>query len=213
MSFTVTLVRHGNTDANNERWLQGQIDTDLNKNGREQAKRCGKRLKDDPFSKVYCSDLNRCKQTAAAIMAHHPGLSIAYDEQLRERDFGKLSGKPLKYLTSESTRQHLSVDEFITQEGGESVEVFRRRIITAYEKLIAEAQEQQLSSILVVTHGGPLKYLTSYWIENEYKLDPLIVKPMAHGNTAITKIHNQMIIQFNSTDHLLNQNQPPPPAV
>lgn len=40
------------------------IDTDLNKNGRDQAKRCGKRLKDDHFDHVYCSDLSRCKQVS-----------------------------------------------------------------------------------------------------------------------------------------------------
>lgn len=147
-------------------------------------------------------------------MAYHPGLTIEYESMLRERDFGKLSRQPLKYLTSESTRQHLTVNEFISNHGGESVENFRARIVQAYESIIKDAQENQYESILVVTHGGPLKYLTSYWLENEYKIiDGLIVVPVAQGNTAITKIDNEIIIQFNSTSHLQNQNQPPPPAV
>lgn len=148
-------------------------------------------------------------------MEFHPCLTIEYEVMLRERDFGSLSGKPLKYMFSESARQKLSVDEFIGQHGGESVEQFRARIIKAYKKVVCDAQGKGYESILVVTHGGPLKYLTSYWIENEYEiLDGLIVAPVAQGNTAITQIHNEMIIQFNSTSHLArNQNQPPPPAV
>lgn len=83
MGLTVTLVRHGNTDANNERWIQGQVgkqlkicfskvliffsssvDTELNTVGLDQANRCGHRLKDEQFQHVYCSDLKRCKQVS-----------------------------------------------------------------------------------------------------------------------------------------------------
>jgi broad specificity phosphatase PhoE len=155
-------------------------------------------------------------------MAHHPDLTIEYASGLRERDFGKLSRQPLKYLTSESTRQHLTMDEFISQHEGESEAVFRARILKAYKELIQDSQEKEYQSILVVTHGGPLKYLSSYWLENGFKvLDGLVAAPVAQGNTAVTKIKIdgdndcKIIEEFNSVSHLKKQNlnQPPPPAV
>jgi broad specificity phosphatase PhoE len=159
-------------------------------------------------------------KTASAIMSHHANLSIEYDPMLRERDFGKLSRQPLKYLTSESTKQHIAVDEFIAKHDGESEKVFRSRIVKAYKTLINDAQKKQYQSVLVVTHGGPLKYLSSYWLENEFKLvEGLDVAPVAQGNTAVTRIvigeDVNLIEEFNSTSHLKNQssNQPPPPAV
>ncbi|GAA5798656.1 histidine phosphatase superfamily [Helicostylum pulchrum] len=215
MGLTVTLVRHGNTDANNERWIQGQVDTELNTVGLDQANRCGHRLKDEQFQHVYCSDLKRCKQTAAAIVSYQPNVSIEYDVKLRERDFGKLSRRPLKYLKTESARQQLTIEELVIKYEGESVEIFKRRIVEeAYERIIQDAHEKGYQRILVVTHGGSLRHLGNYWIEQEYKaVDGLTVKPVAHGNTAVTKIEDNLITEYNSTSHLGSQYIAPPPAV
>ncbi|CEP19200.1 hypothetical protein [Parasitella parasitica] len=220
MPLQVTLVRHGNTDANNERWLQGHVDTDLNENGLSQAACCGKRLHTASYDHVYCSDLKRCKQTASAILAHHsPNISIDYIPMLRERDFGKLSRQPLSYLLSESQRQGLSVDEFVSKHGGESDFTFQSRVISAWNFIIRDAQDKHYQSVLVVTHGGPLKHLARFWIDNEFQVvnKEFTVVPVAHGNTAVTRINatDKTIYEFNSTSHLKNQsaNQPPPPAV
>ncbi|KAI7900311.1 histidine phosphatase superfamily [Cokeromyces recurvatus] len=219
MSLLVTLVRHGNTNANNERWLQGHTDTDLNENGLKQADSCGERLKEQNFDHVYCSDLKRCKQTASAILSYQKSVSIDYLPLLRERDFGKLSRQPLKYLNTESQRLNLTIDQFIVNHQGESEKTFRERAVAAWKFIIKDAQEKKYRSILVVTHGGPLKYLSSYWIESGFKTaqDGLVVAPVAQGNTAITRISvtDKLIYEFNSTNHLKEQNstQPPPPAV
>ncbi|KAI9472248.1 MAG: histidine phosphatase superfamily [Benjaminiella poitrasii] len=220
MSLLVTLVRHGNTDANNERWLQGHVDTDLNENGLRQADSCGERLKEQGFDHVYCSDLKRCKQTASAILSNHPSVTIDYIPLLRERDFGKLSRQPLKNLTTLSKKLNVSIDQLISDNQGESVKTFRGRAATAWEFIVNDAQANNYKSVLVVTHGGPLKYLTSYWLENGFRAvrEDLIVAPVAQGNTAITHINvtDKVIHEFNSTSHLKDQqnsNQPPPPAV
>ncbi|KAI8968889.1 histidine phosphatase superfamily [Mycotypha africana] len=214
----LTLVRHGNTDANNERWLQGHIDTVLNQNGLMQAELCSKRLQHEHYDHVYCSDLERCKQTTAAIVKHHPQVSVDYISLLRERDFGKLSGKPLAFLTTESQRQKLSMNNFISQHGGESEEVFKERIITAWKYIIDDATSRRFKSVLVITHGGPLKYLSMYWLENGFQpAEDIAVAPVAQGNTAVTRVNyrERKIDVFNSTSHLkdLYSNQPPPPAV
>ncbi|KAI8878086.1 phosphoglycerate mutase-like protein [Backusella circina FSU 941] len=221
MSLSVTLVRHGNTDANNERWLQGQFDTCLNKTGLNQAKLCGERLKTESYDHIYCSDLYRCKQTAASILSHHPSLSIDYHEIWRERDFGQLSRKPLAFLSEEANRLNISVDELIGQNNGETEVVFCQRAIAAYTMILKDAKAKGYRSVLVVTHGGPLKYLSGYWMDQGFKvMDGLVVKPVAQGNTAVNQVilneNNQgTVVQFNSITHLKDHdmNQPPPPAV
>lgn len=151
-------------------------------------------------------------------MDHHQDLTIQYEPSLRERDFGTLSRKPIKYLGSESTRLGISVHQLISNHNGESEDSFKARVVKAFETLIADAQEKKYQSILMVTHGGPLRALTNYWLETGYQLaEGVIVASVAQGNTAITKItiHDKRIMEFNSVSHLKNTNyhQPPPPAV
>lgn len=148
-------------------------------------------------------------------MSYQPNVSIEYDAKLRERDFGKLSRRPLKYLKTESARQQLTIEELVIKYEGESVEIFRRRVVEeAYERIIRDAHEKGYQRILVVTHGGPLRHLSHYWIEQEYKaVNGLTVSPVAHGNTAVTKIEDTLITEYNSTSHLGSQYIAPPPAV
>ncbi|KAI8094868.1 histidine phosphatase superfamily [Gilbertella persicaria] len=219
MNLEITLVRHGNTDANNERWLQGHVDTELNKNGLRQAESCGKRLAQASYDHVYCSDLTRCEQTAAAIMTYHPHASIEYSPSLRERDFGTLVRQHVSYLTSESSQQGISIDQLITNHEGESLQIFRERVIHAFESIVQDAIQKQYKSVLIVTHGGPLKQLTSYWTHQAglKAKGTLRIALVAQGNTAITRIDwtNKCILEFNCTQHLKHQagSSSPPPAV
>lgn len=55
----VYLIRHGETAENREHIIQGQLDTDLNELGRDQANRLATGLKDTTFHRAYSSDLKR----------------------------------------------------------------------------------------------------------------------------------------------------------
>lgn len=55
----VYLVRHGETDANRDGIIQGQLNTPLNDIGRKQASLVGEALRDIPFDIAYSSDLDR----------------------------------------------------------------------------------------------------------------------------------------------------------
>ena len=58
------LIRHGETDWNRERRIQGQRQNPLSALGIKQARRLGLRLEAETFDKVYSSDLKRALQTA-----------------------------------------------------------------------------------------------------------------------------------------------------
>lgn len=85
---TIYLVRHGETEWNVKKLIQGQKDIPLNEKGKKQA---GK-LKKIKFDAIYSSDLKRAAETAK-IIAGKRRLKIIKSTALRERYFGKFQGE------------------------------------------------------------------------------------------------------------------------
>src|SRR5215510_4519160 len=89
-TLRIYLARHGETDWNAERRLQGRTDTTLNATGRQQAAKLAERLKGVRLDAVYSSTLNRSIETAAIAHGAAPVKSLA---GLNERNHGKFEGK------------------------------------------------------------------------------------------------------------------------
>lgn len=87
----IILVRHGQTDANNEGRFQGASNAPLNRFGLCQAQALGRRLSTETLDAVYSSPQTRALQTAAPI-AHAHSISIDTLQDLRELDIGELDG-------------------------------------------------------------------------------------------------------------------------
>jgi uncharacterized phosphatase len=90
--MVIALVRHGQTDWNLERRMQGTSDIPLNALGREQALAAGVLLSEENWDAVVSSPLGRARETAA-IIAEQLGLPLgdAYPE-LVEQHFGEAEG-------------------------------------------------------------------------------------------------------------------------
>jgi probable phosphoglycerate mutase/uncharacterized phosphatase len=88
---TIYLIRHGETEWNREKRFQGHSDSALSELGRRQAELVGLRLKDEPLSAIWSSDLSRAADTAAAIAAHH-SVTVQTTTALREQSHGKWEG-------------------------------------------------------------------------------------------------------------------------
>ena len=88
------LMRHGQTEWNRIRKLQGRTDIPLNANGRYVAELTAKGLWDIPFDVAFVSPLARARETAEIILRdrHVP---IIVDERIIEVDFGRYEGKSL----------------------------------------------------------------------------------------------------------------------
>jgi len=86
-------LRHGETEANASRTIAGSLDVDLTPLGREQALLAARALAGEPITAVYSSPLRRARETAEPVAAAL-GLPVTVIEDIAERNWGELEGKP-----------------------------------------------------------------------------------------------------------------------
>ena len=99
------LVRHGETDWNATKRVQGHSDVPLNALGERQARALAERLKGVEFDQVYASDLSRACRTAQLCF---PAATIHKDNRLREIHLGNFEGRDWTTF-DESEQQQASV--------------------------------------------------------------------------------------------------------
>lgn len=157
----ICLVRHGETEWNAARRIQGQIDIDLNATGLRQAAAAGRWLQDAGIVALYSSDLKRAWNTALAIGAAL-GLTPTATPEMRERRYGVFEG--LTYDEAKASHP----DGYAAFEGrnadyafenGESLKVMFARV-TGRLQAIAAAHPGQ--NVAVVLHGGVLDIINRF---------------------------------------------------
>ncbi|WP_309708490.1 histidine phosphatase family protein [Pseudolysinimonas sp.] len=143
----VYLVRHGETEWNRQRRIQGLTDIPLNATGREQARLTGLLLTRRPISRVVASPLGRARETAE-IIATQIGLDAPQlREAFVERNYGAAEGLDFHEI---DVRYPPGVDV----PGRESREDVAARVIPALQTLAAEHPGE---AIVVVSHGGAIR--------------------------------------------------------
>lgn len=156
----VYLVRHGETQWNAERRIQGQSDSPLTAKGEQQAWQVAERARNLGITHIIASDLGRTQQTAR-IIAEACGCDIILDPRLRELDMGVLEKRHVDTLTEqeEGWRRTLvngTEDGRIPQ--GESMQELSVRVQAALADCLKLPQG---SRPLLVSHGIALGCLVS----------------------------------------------------
>ncbi len=82
------IVRHGQTECNILRKLQGHADIPLNATGEEEAKELAKQFIGTQFAVAFSSDLLRAKRTAE-IISLEKNIAVMTTKVLREGNYGK----------------------------------------------------------------------------------------------------------------------------
>jgi broad specificity phosphatase PhoE len=147
---TILLARHGETDWNAQRRVQGHSDTPLNDNGRAQALALAETLDGAVVDAVYSSDLARASDTAQ-VVADRLGLPVRVLPELRERHFGTWEG-----LTDKEILARFPAAKSGSWGDGETKEEMRERVLAGLRRIAAEHPGGR---VLVVTHGGPVRAL------------------------------------------------------
>ena len=153
-SNEVLLVRHGETDDNAARRVQGQRDSQLNERGREQSRALAERLREENLQALYTSPLQRASATAQ-IVGDLLGLEAISDERLMEADAGDWSGRLIADVTADAPddwQRWRCADPTFRFPGGESVAEQAARVHAA----LADVASGPLPA-LVVTHGGSIR--------------------------------------------------------
>lgn len=160
MPKKIIIVRHGETDYNVERRLQGWIDVPLNKQGRQQAKKVALRLIGESITTIYTSDHKRAHATAKSI-ARELGVKLHKTKALRENNMGVLEGwqwekepnQNLQAIWDKHQLAYANMDLDWRPEGGESIREVNNRIQKLIDVIEGNHSEEQ---IVVVTHGGTI---------------------------------------------------------
>ena len=164
-AFDVYFLRHGQTDWNRERRLQGSVaHTELTEEGRRIAEETGLGMAAVGlrFDRVYTSPYRRAKATAE-IVARKTGPEPVVDRRLREMCFGRYEG--MRYGNGDYPDENLRVffegdaDRYVPQgEGAESFAQVQMRLRDFLEKEL-RPQDGKVTNVLCVVHSLVLKSL------------------------------------------------------
>ena len=198
------LVRHGITDWNARKKIQGQVDIPLNEEGKRLARETAEGLSDVPFDLCISSPLCRAKETARIILRNRKTL-ILEDPRIMEMAFGEYEGKCCSkegWDVPESF--HRFFDDpagYQPPEGGESFEDVKKRTGEFLESLYKKDAYQELD-ILITTHGAALAGLL-----NNIKNEPLSCYwgSGVHRNCAVTEVEIRVMnyhhLSFQTSRH------------
>ena len=152
----LVMLRHGRTDLNRQRLLQGASDLPLDDLGRRQAVEAGDYVRRHwQIDKVVCSPRRRARETMALAGF---GEDVITDDRLAEMDYGELEGPPVPVASGELF-DAWSADPGYAPAGGESLaEVYERSVAAARELLAASASQ----TVLVCSHANPIKAIVSW---------------------------------------------------
>jgi broad specificity phosphatase PhoE len=147
----IYLLRHASID---EAYLQkyiGWLDIGLSQKGYNEVLELKNQLGNIKFTKIYSSDLSRCKES----IKHLDYKNIIYDNRLREKSFGRAEGMSFDEICYKFDIKYSDFKSFIDEIGGESIEEFCNRVYNFF----AELRQEQLDNILIITHSGVIRIL------------------------------------------------------
>jgi broad specificity phosphatase PhoE len=190
--MTILLVRHGETAGNASRILQ-RPGIPLNERGIRQAEQLARRLSEQGFAHIICSDLLRARMTAEPIAACS-GIGIEESPLLQERNFGDLRGMPYGELSENPFGPHF------VPPNGEGWPAFRARVADAFGFLLSRRRSVN-GTLVVVTHGLVCRAL----VERHAMLPEGTLAPERFDNTSVTILQEDAphaAILINCTRHL-----------
>ncbi|MEC8980501.1 MAG: histidine phosphatase family protein [SAR324 cluster bacterium] len=157
----IILIRHGETEWNSQKRMQGHSNSDLSEVGMGQIQALGELMKNVSFDHIYSSDSLRTRQTAEAI-TQYSGHTLQFDQRIREKNLGVFEG-----LTStEAKERHPEIYRLFKTAGanyvideGESTQQLLERALEFIEEIRLRHPQER---VVMVTHGGVVRVLMKH---------------------------------------------------
>ena len=153
----IWIARHGQTDLNNDKRMQGLTDCLLNETGILQARLSRKHIGDVHFDAVYASPLKRAQLTASIIGNVDPS-EIIIDQRLIETDFGKYEKCKYYLIGPAMTLYWMFPKHFPVPATVESLDSMKARA----SSFLSELETKDYDNVLVACHGGIMRALCGY---------------------------------------------------
>lgn len=178
---TIYLTRHGQTEWNIEKRLQGHGNSPLTEYGIDRAKELSKRIEELDIDCIYTSPIERAYKTAV-ILKGDKNVEVKSHEGLKEMNFGDYEGR----ITEEVMKENPDWDITAIMKGnldmrapnGETLREVRERVKKAMEEIISENEGK---TILIVAHGITLKAIMAFFEDEEVENEVM-------GQATLTKV-------------------------
>lgn len=180
-STTLHLVRHGETEWNTQRRMQGWRDSPLSPLGVRQASDLAARMRPLPISAVYSSSSPRALRTAEILSAGR-ALPLRADPALREMHFGAWEGRTHEEIVArEAERYHAfwhAPDRYDALDGETFAQV-QARVLGVVARVL---QRHRGQDVLIVTHTVALKVLLAAYEPRPFARlwEPPFIHPASH---------------------------------
>lgn len=173
------LVRHGQSEWNAVRKLQGQADIGLSKLGMAQADALRPTIEAIGPCRSISSDLKRVRETAHRIGANNPPLT----KMLREIDVGEWTGRAIDDIRSENEVAYQGWRAGTSAPpGGEVWADF----VTRVAGVIETERLDPCQNLLVICHGGVIRAILQCYLG----LEPACVIPVAPASLSALRLGN-----------------------
>lgn len=193
----IYLIRHGETDQNKRKCLQGRSDIELNEYGRELARKTAEGLRDVNFDLIFTSPLKRARETAE-IIKEDRDIPLLEEERLLEISFGEYEGFSFGAETytipdPEFMNFFRNPEEYRVPPAGESFASVIERTGSFLKELLEEEKYRD-KTILLSTHGCALKALLAniskipikdFWGTGVHKNCAVTILKVAEGEVKI----------------------------
>ena len=175
------LLRHGQTEWNTLKRIQGSGDSPLTAKGKEKTAQWAKFLKNDHWDRIIASDLGRVRATVD-ILNQMLQLPVTFDARLREQHWGDWEGLTLPFIKEnqkEELARRVAMGWNFSAPGGETRIAVKDRVLAA---LIDTAEKWPDKKILVVCHRGVVRSVLYFITGREFmpEEDPLLKPNRLH---------------------------------
>lgn len=155
--MVVWVTRHGQTDLNKAKLMQGRVDQRLNDVGRQQAVEARKNIGDVVFDVVYASPLDRAIETAT-IIGNVSRDEIITDQRIIETDFGKYDKVHYYKMGLFMTLYWALPEVFPAPKTVETI----KSMVDRSSSFLEELKGKEYENVLIVCHGGIIRAICGY---------------------------------------------------
>ncbi|KOS28212.1 phosphatase [Bacillus anthracis] len=163
MKTTVYVTRHGETEWNVAKRMQGRKNSTLTENGILQAKQLGERMKDLSIHAIYSSPSERTLHTAELIKGERD-IPIIADEHFYEINMGIWEGQTIDDIERQypdDIQLFWNEPHLFQSTSGENFEAVHKRVIEGMQLLL---EKHKGESILIVSHAAAAKLLVGHFV-------------------------------------------------